>query len=175
MGAAVGPLAGSPSTRRRKEALPRARRAVSWVAWWTLLMALWVWLDDSLVLAELLAGAGAAAIAATLAELVQYQSGISFRPHGEWVAPAIKLPARLVKDYMVVLSVLWRRIVRGEQPSSRFLSVPTRYGDDSPEGMTRRLLITGGASFTPNTFVLGIDRQGMVVHQLAGRREQQKR
>lgn len=162
----IGPRAGPGAPRRRDEALPLPRRVVSWVVWWALLMAFWVWVDDSLDLAELLAGAGAAAIGATVAELVQYQSGISFRPHAEWVAPAWRLPARLLQDYFIVLGALWRRLVRGESPESRFVSVPINGGDESCEGMTRRLLITAGKSFTPNTFVLGIDDQGMVVHQL---------
>ncbi len=73
-----------------------------------------------------------------------------------------------MKDTVLALQVLWRRLARGEQPRSGFRVIPTKFGDDSPEGVTRRALITGGRSITPNTFVVGLDRDTelMVVHQL---------
>jgi multisubunit Na+/H+ antiporter MnhE subunit len=69
---------------------------------------------------------------------------------------------------VIVYTALWRRLTRGEQPSSMFLEVPVRFGDDSAEGVTRRTLLIGGTSVAPNTFVLGIDkdRDVMVVHRL---------
>ena len=78
------------------------------------------------------------------------------------------MPTRLVKDTVLALQVLWRRLARGEQPRSGFRVLPTKFGDDSPDGATRRALITGGRSITPNTFVVGLDRDTelMVVHQL---------
>ena len=49
-----------------------------------------------------------------------------------------------------------------------FIELPVRYGDDTPLGVTRRVLLIGATSLAPNTFVLGIDpeRDVMVVHQL---------
>ncbi|MHB8504939.1 MAG: hypothetical protein ACYDEN_04360 [Acidimicrobiales bacterium] len=169
----VGPRAGSGSPRRETGEVSAARRVGSWVVWWTLLMAFWVWVDDSVALPELLAGAAAAAIGATVAELVQHQSGLHFRPRIEWVAPAVGLPARLVRDLAVVLVALWRRVAHGEDPPSRVTVLPVAYGEDTPEGMTRRLLIIGGTSFTPATFALGLDEElgGLVVHQLVARPE----
>jgi hypothetical protein len=59
-------------------------------------------------------------------------------------------------------------MVRGEQPDSGFITEPVRYGDDTAEGMTRRVLLTGARSLAPNEFVLGIDpeRHVMITHQL---------
>ena len=150
------------------------KRVVAWLAWWVLLMALWVWADDSLALAELLAGAGAAAIAASVAELVQHQSATHFRPQAEWVAPALRLPLKLVKDTALVTKVLWARIVHGQDPPSAFRALAVRAGGNSAEDVTRRVLIIGGTSFTPNTFALGIDNQHdlMFVHQLVSRPEE---
>jgi multisubunit Na+/H+ antiporter MnhE subunit len=164
----IGPRAGSGSPRRRQESLPFARRAGSWLVWWTLLMAFWVWADDSVALAELVVGAVAAALGAFFTELVQYQAATHFRLRIEWIVPALRLPVRLIGDLLVVVGALGRRIARGEDPPSGFRLVPLRYGDDSPEGVTRRVLITAGSSFAPNTFVLGFDeeRQVMVVHDL---------
>jgi len=46
-----------------------------------------------------------------------------------------------------------------------------RYGDDTPLGVTRRVLLTGAHSLAPNAFVLGIDaeRDVMIVHELVTR------
>ena len=131
-------------------------------------MSFWVILDDSIALDELLAGAGAAALAATLAELVGHQAATRFRMRAGWVVPALGLPGQVVRDTVVVFAALWRRLAHGEQPPSGFREIPARFGDDSDEGVTRRVLLVGGRSLAPNTFVLGIDRERnvMVVHQL---------
>jgi multisubunit Na+/H+ antiporter MnhE subunit len=131
-------------------------------------MSFWVILDDSIALDELLAGAGAAALAATLAELIGHQAATRFRMRAGWVVPALGLPGQVVRDTVVVFAALWRRLAHGEQPPSGFREIPARFGDDSDEGVTRRVLLVGGRSLAPNTFVLGIDRERnvMVVHQL---------
>jgi multisubunit Na+/H+ antiporter MnhE subunit len=162
----TGPLAGEP--RERAIDLPWVRRVGSWFVWWILMMSFWVMLDDSIATDELLAGAGAAAIAALLAELVTYQAASRFRMRIGWLAPALRLPGEVIRDLVIVYAALWRQLVRGQQPDSAFTELPTRYGDDSPEGVTRRTLLIGGRSLAPNTFVLGIDseRDVMVVHRL---------
>jgi multisubunit Na+/H+ antiporter MnhE subunit len=162
----TGPLAGEP--RERKQDVPVARRAGSWLVWWVLMMSFWVMLDDSINTDELLAGAGAAVLAATLAELVTYQAASRFRMRIEWVVPALRLPGQVARDTVTVYAALWRCLTRGEQPSSAFLELPARFGDDSPEGVTRRTLLIGGTSVAPNTFALGIDKDTdvMVVHRL---------
>lgn len=167
----TGPLAGEPRTRQI--GLPAARRAGSWLLWWTAMMSFWVMLDDSIATGELLAGAGAAALAALLAELVTYQAATRFRLRVKWLVPALSLPGQVARDTVIVYRALWRRLVHGEQPPSAFLERPARFGDDTPEGVTRRTLLVGGTSLAPNTFVLGIDpeRDVMVVHQLVVKQE----
>ena len=166
----TGPLAGEP--RERGPDLPVARRVGSWLVWWVLMMSFWVMIDDSIATDELLAGAGAAALAALFAELVTYQAATRFRMRIKWLVPALSLPGQVVRDTVIVYRALWRRLVHGEQPPSAFLELPARYGDDTPEGMTRRTLLVGGTSLAPNTFVLGIDpeRDVMVVHRLVASR-----
>ena len=170
----TGPLAGEPRERRRD--LPVARRVGSWLVWWVLLMSFWVMIDDSLNTDELLAGAGAAALAAAFAELVTYQAATRFRPRIEWLAPALRLPGQVVGDLIIVHRALWRRLAHGEQPPSAFLELPARPGDGTPEGTTRRVLLIGGTSIAPNTFALGIDseRDVIVVHRLVPQDTEQK-
>jgi len=167
----TGPLAGEPRERRRD--LPMARRAGSWLVWWVLMMSFWVMLDDSISTDELLAGAGAAALAALLAEVVTYQAATRFRMRIEWLVPALSLPGQVVRDTVIVYRALWRRLAHGQQPPSAFADLPARYGDDSPEGVTRRVLLVWGTSVAPNTFALGVDseRDVMVVHRLVAEQE----
>src|ERR1700739_2645832 len=131
-----GPLAGEP--RDRKYPQPRLARAGTWLVWWVLLMSLWVMLDDSLATDELLAGAGAAALAALGAELATYQAATRFRMRIRWLVPALRLPGQVVRDTVIVYAALWRRLARGEQPDSAFVTEPVRFGDDTPGGVTRR-------------------------------------
>lgn len=165
----TGPLAGQP--RERQRGLPVARRVGAWLVWWVLMMSFWVMIDDSISTDELLAGAGAAVLAAFFAELVTHQAATRFRMRIEWLVPALRLPGQVVRDMVIVYRALWRRLVHGEQPPSAFLELPARFGDDTPEGFTRRTLLIGGTSLAPNTFVLGIDedRDVMVVHRLVVR------
>jgi hypothetical protein len=74
-----GPLAGAGGPRRQQEEVPVLRRVGSGLVWWTLLMALWVLVDDSIALAELLAGAAVATMGALFAELVSHQAATRFR------------------------------------------------------------------------------------------------
>src|SRR5579862_5135160 len=162
----LGPLAGE--LRERKDHQPPAARIGAWLVWWVLLTSLWVMLDDSLATDELLAGAGAAAIAALVAELATYQAATRFRMRIRWLAPALRLPGQVGADMVTVYAALWRRLIRGEQPNSAFVTERVRFGDDTPAGVTRRVLLIGGRSIAPNAFALGIDRgsETMVLHRL---------
>ena len=148
-------------------------RVGAWLVWWVLLMSLWVALDDSLATDELLAGAGAAALAALVAELASYQAALRFQLRIQWLAPALRLPGQVVRDTAIVYAALWRRLVRGEQPDSAFVTEPVRFGDDTPAGVTRRVLLIGGRSVAPNAFALGLDRdtQTVVLHRLVTKGE----
>ena len=165
-----GPLAGEPRDRKYQQSGPA--RAGAWLVWWVLLMSLWVMLDDSLATDELLAGAGAAALAALVAELATYQAATRFRMRIRWLVPALRLPGQVARDTVIVYAALWRRLARGEQPDSTFVTEPVRFGDDTPAGVTRRVLLIGARSVAPNAFALGLDSatQTMVLHQLVAKR-----
>jgi multisubunit Na+/H+ antiporter MnhE subunit len=153
---------------RRARDAPIARRAGAWLVWWVLLMSFWVILDNSIESDELLAGAGAAALGAFLAELAFHQADTRFRMRIEWLVPALGLPGQVARDTAIVFAALWRRLARGEEPASGFRELSVRYGNDAPQSVTRRVLLIGARSLAPNAFVLGIDPGGsvMVIHQL---------
>lgn len=154
--------------RHRRRTVRVARRVGAWLVWWTLLMSFWVILDNSIAPDELLAGAGAAALGAFLAEVAGHQAATRFRMRIEWLVPALSLPGQVAGDTVIVFAALWRLLARGEEPASGFRELPVRYGDDTAEGKTRRALYVGGQSVAPNTIAAGIDkdRNVMIVHQL---------
>ncbi len=161
-----GPPPDGP--RRQGQQVPLSRRIRSWLVWWVLLLGFWVAVDDSIGLAEVGAGAGAAALGAFVAELAGHQAATRFRLRPEWLVPALKLPGQVIRDTAIVFGALWKRLVHGEQPPSGFRELPARFGNDTNESVTRRVLLVGANSLAPNTFVLGVDedRDVMVVHQL---------
>jgi multisubunit Na+/H+ antiporter MnhE subunit len=169
---AVGPLAGEPRRRRTAGAVPRHRGVVTWLTWWVLLMSLWVAVDDSVAPDELLAGAGAAALAALAAAVVSRQAGTRYRIRVAWLGRAFALPGQVASDTIAVFWVLARAIFTNTAPPhGAFREVPARYGDDTPLGVTRRVLLTAARSLTPNAFVVDFDakRDVMLVHELVVR------
>lgn len=168
MSQVAGPVAGAGEPRRRKGHLPKARRVVAWLTWWVLLMALWVWIDDTLLFPELVVGAVAAGLGATLAELAQYQAATHVRMRSEWLSRVVKLPVLVLKDTFVLLAWLFRLLVKGVPPPSGFREEPFVHGGDDNESDTWRAFMLAVKSTAPNTLVLGIDpeRDVMVSHQL---------
>lgn len=168
MNSPSGPLAGADTPRRREQERALAGRVGSWLAWWVLLMAIWIILDWSLDVAELWVGAGVAAAGAVAAELVGHQTGSHFRARIKWLIPLLRLPGQVICDTVIVFAALGRLLIRGQQPASGFVEVPKAWGDESPVGVSRRVLLVGGTSVAPNTVVLGMDRERdvMVVHHL---------
>jgi multisubunit Na+/H+ antiporter MnhE subunit len=180
------PYPGSSASRLHGKAqgsfapMPK-RRVVAWLAWWVLLMSFWVIVDDSLRTDELLAGAGAAALGATLAEVASNQAGVRVRVRPEWLGHALRLPAQVGRDTWIVFAALWRQLAHGQPPRSTFCEIPVaRAGDDSArndaDAVTRRVLQVWSRSLPPNSFALGIEpeRDVMIVHQLvpAGERDE---
>lgn len=165
-------------------------RAAVWLAWWTLMMSLWVMIDDSLQFDELLAGAGAAALAAVAAEFAAYQASVRYRVRPGWwlAAEILRLPAEVARDTLTVFGALARTLVTGRAPEGGYAEIPAggpaggkgapAGGKGAPAGEqgeagglpgeAGRVLLTGVRSFAPNTFVLGIDdeRHVLVVHRL---------
>lgn len=172
---ATGPLAGEPRQRGGAGGQPApspGSRALTWLTWWILLMGLWVAVDDSIQFDELLAGAGAAALAAVAAEVAGYQAASRYGVRAAWLATALRLPGRVARDTFAVFAALARTLAGGDPPDGAFREISVPAGDDSPRGVTRRVLLTGAQSLTPNAFVIGIDteRDVMIVHELVTRR-----
>jgi multisubunit Na+/H+ antiporter MnhE subunit len=150
-----------------------AGRVMRWLVWWVLLMSLWVAVDDSFQSDELIGGAAVAAAAALLAELVTDQAEVRLRIRAAWLPRALRLPGQVVQQTFLVFAALARTLfTKAPPPRGRFRERPVGYGDDSPLGETRRVLLTAANSLAPNEFVLGIDEERgvMITHQLVEER-----
>jgi multisubunit Na+/H+ antiporter MnhE subunit len=148
--------------------------AVSWFAWWALMMGFWVAIDDSLRADELIVGAAASALAAAAAagvgRLAQVRAGFESAWLPATVSGALQLPGKVLQETLLVFTALAKALRPGgaDPPAGGFREVPVRYGDDTPAGATRRILLTGAKSLAPNAFVVAFDaeRDVMLVHEL---------
>jgi hypothetical protein len=159
-------MANPPRVRPAARAL--ARGAAAWAVCWVLLMSFWMILNNSAALDEVLAGTGAAALAALFVQRVSARAGVRFRVRARWLVPAARLPWDVLRDTGIVFAALWRRVARGEQPASRLRELPVRYGGTDPESVMRRVLLVAGRSVAPNAFVASLESglDVLVVHEL---------
>jgi hypothetical protein len=143
-----------------------------WLVRWALLAGLWLALTDTQVLPELVAGAVAAAIGATV-------SGLVTRPgRPKTVAKSLavlgvgpRLLARplmwLVVDNRLLALALWRRLVGRRGADGSF--VASRYSASGPQGSAAgRALTEIWGSVAPNRYVVGVDEdeRTILVHEL---------
>jgi multisubunit Na+/H+ antiporter MnhE subunit len=153
----------SPSDRPRH---PGAVRA--WVIWWVLLAALWLALVDTVVVPELVAGAVAAAIAATGAVIVRGQRRLLLRPRLGWVRFAGRPLRRTVTDLVPLARALWRRGAQRRDVRGAMVEVPYTAVAETPDAAAHRVFTQALGSLAPNTLVVAVDheRRTMLVHQL---------
>ena len=138
------------------------------VGWFIASFVIWLWLVDSLAIPEVLVGLAAAALATILALLVWRYSPVRFRPRARWVRLLRGVPMGVLRDSTILALVLWRRLVQGERSRGAFRLVPFSGVGDDAESAAWRAFATVATSITPNTYVIGIDRErkAALVHQL---------
>src|SRR5580704_8247266 len=112
----------------RRPELPR--RIALWLAWWCGLMVVWLLLVDTLERQELLVGALAAGIAATLAVAVHQQGYIRFSPKASWLRETPSVVWDTVVDCGILAAALWRKLL-GEPVHGVTIRVPFHYGGDT--------------------------------------------
>jgi multisubunit Na+/H+ antiporter MnhE subunit len=146
----------------------RSRRLTFWLRAWVALYVLYVLLVFKTELAELVAGAICAAIAATGAELVRRRADVDFRPGVRWVRALPALARDVVTGTLRMVPLVWRA-ARGERIEGRmrYIRFPGA-GRTDAVGQTRRTLEKVLGSVAPNSYVVGFDERHdvVVVHQL---------
>jgi hypothetical protein len=143
-------------------------RFAFWLSWWAICWGLWMLLVFKTEPAEIVAGAIAAAVAATGAEVVRAH-GYGFRPELRWWRGLVRLPLEVVRETWLLIVVLVRQYTRGEPIEGRFRIVHFHEcaGQD-PRKQARRAVAIWRASVSPNIYLLGFDEDSdvAVVHQL---------
>jgi hypothetical protein len=155
--------------KRGRAVQTRAQRIAFWVGWWAVSFGLWVLLVFKTEPAELVAGALAAAFAATGAELVRSRGYAPFAPDPGWARMLLRLPREVAEDTWRMAVLLARHFLRGERIKGCFRIVAFSPGSrDDPRAQARRAVVEWLGCVSPNTYVLGIDEKHRVavVHQL---------
>lgn len=140
-----------------------------WLAWVGFLFVVWMSLVATTATAEVLAGLGVATLGATGAEIVRRTMLIRLRPwqlipRGVW-----RLPGVIVRECLMMVVVVWRQLRTPEDNLGAFRGIAFDPGaDDDPRDAARRAAYTALVSVSPNTYVVGIDREhnNMLVHEL---------
>jgi hypothetical protein len=146
----------------------RTGRVRFWLCWWIVLYVLYLLLVFKTEPAELVAGALAAALAATGATLVRNRGDIRFSPGVGWMRTLPALAAEVVTSTLRLVPLVWRA-ARGERIRGRMRAIRfTGAGATDQESATRRALEKVLGSVAPNSFVVGFDERHdvVVVHQL---------
>src|SRR5438874_10262495 len=159
------------SNHGQAEGQPSAGRAWRWVVsvllWWVVLLGLWLLFVDTLALAEVLVGLGAAALAALAALGIHAYGGTRFRFRVRWLLLLRDVPANTLRDCATLGVVLWRHLIRGERARGAFRTIPFPI-HAGPTSAAWRAFVAGATSIAPNTYVIRFDRERdtVIVHQL---------
>lgn len=131
--------------------------------------AFYLLLIDTTSLPELYAGAAAAVLAATGAELAQRNGMRGVAVRLGWVLRGRHAVARVPADVFWVSIAALDQLRRPVRSRGTLRAVPFHHGDrGDARDMGRRALSEALGSLTPNTIVIGIDeeRNLILVHQL---------
>jgi multisubunit Na+/H+ antiporter MnhE subunit len=139
-----------------------------WLAWWLALAGLYLLLADTVDLAELAAGAVAAALGATAATLVR-RGRPTARPRARWLAAAVRPLIGVVTDLAPLARVLLVRGILRRPGEGTLVEVAFRATSDEPDDVAHRALTQALGSLAPNTVVVDVDetRGVLVAHQLS--------
>lgn len=156
-------------SKRRRAVQTPAQRMAFWFGWWAICYALWVLLVFKTEPAEFVAGALAAALAATGAELVRARGYAPSPPRLAWSRGLIRLPRDVIMDTWRMTALLVRSLIGREPIKGHFRIVSYRAGsEDDPRAEARRTVAVWLGTISPNTYVIGVDEEHHVVvlHQL---------
>jgi len=149
-------------------ALAIISRAGVWPVCWLAIAAVWMLLVDTISVAELSAGA-IVALLGTIATQLARREGVA-RVQSPTRAIWRALPRQLMRvpfDFCLLARELGRALL-GRHNRGRFHTVPLD-GAHISRLQTRHAAIELLGSLSPNTIVLGVDDDVVIVHQLAAR------
>jgi len=140
-------------------------------------MLLWLLFTSTVNPGEAVVGVAVAAIAATATTLVRSKNPFLFQPRLRWLLLVGRLPVAIASDTWTVMRVLVLHLSGRRRVRGTLRALPFPYGDpDSAEDGARRALAATLVSMTPNSVVLGFDRERgeIVYHRLGPARKDPK-
>jgi multisubunit Na+/H+ antiporter MnhE subunit len=139
-----------------------------WLFAWIASMALWMVLADSVRVAEIVVGAGVAALGATGFELVRRQRVAEQSVRPRLLAGAWRVVLRAVPDVWRLTRAAFVQVAHPQPVRGRVLAMPFGHEGGDPEQRGARAVTTALGSVAPNTIVIGVDPESglLLVHQL---------
>jgi hypothetical protein len=143
----------------------------SWTLWWLVVFGLWNVMQAAAEELEIAAGAGAAAVGATLAELARRQGLLRFAPDARAVAQAARIPWQTLREFAILTAALFLHLARIRPLRSAWVAVAFDAGGDDPRAAGNRAVRPLVDNVTPNTIVADVDceRDVALKHDLVPR------
>jgi multisubunit Na+/H+ antiporter MnhE subunit len=140
----------------------RTQAALFWIIDWGVLLGLWFLYTDTPTISELLAGAAAAAIAATATTVLELQTFGRFWARPRWLMLFLTQPWYVLTGSAAIFWALLRRIA-GKESEAQLKAVQFDTGGEDDESAARRALAITLNTIPPNSIVIGIDRENQVL------------
>ena len=146
------------------------KHVVFWAGWWVALFWLWLLLVGEWNADELVAAAGAATIAASIAEFGRMRLGFDARVPLRALADLPQLLAMVVVDFGIVTWALLASVARREVARGSFTTRELTRREDA-DGAGCRAWVALAATYSPNAYVVDVGTDGTVVlHDLVPNR-----
>jgi hypothetical protein len=126
----------------------------SWALWWLVLFGFWNLMQGAWEEMEIAAGAGAAALGATFAELARRQNLLAFAPDLRWLLKTLRLFWRLPYELGVVTAALVLDVLRIRRVRSEWAVSPLPTGSKAAIGAGNRAAVLAIENVAPNTMAV---------------------
>jgi multisubunit Na+/H+ antiporter MnhE subunit len=135
---------------------------------WGLCAALWLVLDDTVAVPELVDGAVAATLGASAATLVRARSHVQFAAQPSWARYWWRPLVRLVADLPTLVRVLANALISGERDPGRVRTVRFAVQSDARARAAQVALASIVGSVAPSTVVVAVDEDAerLIFHEL---------
>jgi hypothetical protein len=157
-------------------ALGRGELVRTWLVWWGLCGALWLVLDDTLALPELVDGAVAAAIGASAATLVCARSHVQFAPQQGWARHWWRPLVHLFSDLPELTRTLLAALAGGDRDPGRVRTIDFSARADDRARAAQVALASIAGSVAPSTVIIAVDEEGgqLIFHELTARQGRER-
>lgn len=141
------------------------RALSSFAVWFAALEVVWLLLVGTFQSTEVIAGLGAAALAAAFAELLRRRGLLSYRVAPGLLVRAWRLPMLVAFDFVLVTRVLVTAMARRRRVSGSWVRVPFEV-EDGPRGRWQRAFAVATSNGAANAIVVDLDDGDAVMHAL---------